>query len=75
MEFIDPNRLLDTIIKEHDLKNDSALCVLLGVGRPQISKMRHKKVGLNDEFRVRLMRKIGMTLVRIDELAPVDKQA
>lgn len=75
MTKIDPNHLLDTICKEHSLKNDAQLSVLLCVGRSQISKMRHGRVFLNDEFRVRLMRKLGMTLVRIDELAPVDKQA
>jgi hypothetical protein len=72
MSRVDPNKLLDTIIHEHNLKNDSALCALLGVGRPQISKMRHNRTYLNDEFRVLLMRKLGMTLVRIDELAPPD---
>jgi hypothetical protein len=71
-KIIDSNHLLDTIRQEHGLKNDSALCVKLGVGRPQISKMRHLKTGLNDEFRVLLMRKLGMTLFRIDQLAPPD---
>jgi hypothetical protein len=68
-----PNTLLDTICKEHNLKNDAALCALLGVGRPQISKLRNGFVDVSDGFRILLIRKLGMTLVRIDELAPVDK--
>lgn len=40
----DPNRLLDTLIKNLRLKNDAALSRVLDVAPPVISKIRHRRV-------------------------------
>ena len=37
----DPNRLLDTLIRHLNLKNDAALSRALEVAPPVISKIRH----------------------------------
>jgi antitoxin HigA-1 len=61
--------LLDTILREQGLKNDAHLARDMQIGPPQLSKIRHG-LEVSDEFRVRLMRRYAMTLVRLDELAP-----
>lgn len=39
-----PNRLLDAVLLRLRLKNDAALSRTLGVGRPVLSKVRHRRV-------------------------------
>ena len=67
---IPANTLLDTLLREQNLKNDAQLSVALSVGSPQLSKIRHGRNGVSDELRVAVMRTFSMTLVRLDELAP-----
>ncbi|NEX60216.1 helix-turn-helix domain-containing protein [Noviherbaspirillum sp. 17J57-3] len=40
----DPNRLLDYVKKRFNLKNDAALCRVLRVTAPVISKIRHGRL-------------------------------
>lgn len=42
----DPNALLDALMEKLRLKNDAALCRLLEVAPPVISKIRHKRLPL-----------------------------
>ena len=50
----DPNRLLDTISENMNLKNDAALSRALQVEPPVISKIRHRKLGVGDSLLVRI---------------------
>lgn len=65
--------LLDTLLREQGLKNDAQLARDMQIGPPQLSKIRHGYTPVSDEFRVAVMRKYAMTLVRLDELAPPKK--
>jgi len=67
--------LLDTLLHEQGLKNDAHLARDLKIGPPWISKIRRGHVRVTDEFRIAVMRKYGMTLVRLDELAPAEKKS
>lgn len=50
----DPNALLDTLIVRLQLKNDAALCRLLEVGPPVISKIRHKRLPIGSSMLIRM---------------------
>ncbi|MEO6921040.1 MAG: hypothetical protein ABI171_18820 [Collimonas sp.] len=53
-ETYDPNHLLDTLIKKLDLKNDIALCRLLEVSPPIISKLRHRRLMVGGSMLIRM---------------------
>lgn len=44
--FYDPNKLLDEIKRRLHLKNDAAICRLLDVAPPTISKIRNFEIGI-----------------------------
>lgn len=50
----DPNRLLDALIELLKLKNDAALCRVLEVSRPVISKIRHGRVPIGAALLIRM---------------------
>lgn len=61
--------LLDTIIKEQELKNDAAVARLLNLPHPAISKIRTGKLTLGATLTLRIYDKTGMSIERIRELA------
>jgi hypothetical protein len=50
--------------------NDAALCRELDVLPPTLSKMRKGKLPVSDTVRVRVMRKFGWSIKRLDALVP-----
>jgi plasmid maintenance system antidote protein VapI len=49
-----PNRLLDALIQRKQLKNDAALCRVLQVAPPLISKIRHGRTGISADVMIRM---------------------
>lgn len=58
----DPNALLDTLIERLQLKNDAALCRLLEVGPPVISKIRHKRLPIGSSMLLRMHEISNLTI-------------
>ena len=58
----DPNALLDTLIARLQLKNDAALCRLLEVGPPVISKIRHKRLPIGSSMLIRMHEISNLTI-------------
>jgi hypothetical protein len=50
----DPNNLLDTLIKQLNLKNDAALSRSLEVAPPVISKIRHRHLPVGASLLIRM---------------------
>jgi len=50
----DPNKLLDSLIKKLQLKNDAALSRKLEVAPPVISKIRHRRLPVGASLLVRM---------------------
>jgi hypothetical protein len=61
--------LFDTIIAENGLKNDAALCKLLEIPPPVMSKFRHRKRPLCASVILAIHERTGMPVARIRELA------
>ena len=62
--------LLDAFISEHgSIRSDADLARIVGVTAPMISKVRNG-APVGDSMRLKFMRKFGMSLKRIDDLAP-----
>lgn len=59
------NELLDAIITHYSLKNDAALCRLLEVAPPIVSKVRHQRIGLSDDLILRIHERTGMPVREI----------
>lgn len=57
-----PNRLLDTLIKELHLKNDAALCRTLQIGPPLISKIRHGRLPVSASILIRMHETTGRSI-------------
>lgn len=51
---INPDKLFDAVIERFNLKNDAALCRMLQVAPPVISKVRHGHLGVSAALLVRL---------------------
>lgn len=64
----DPNRLLDTLIERLQLKNDAALCRLLEVAPPMISKIRHKRLPVGASMLIRMHEESGMSVRELRDL-------
>jgi plasmid maintenance system antidote protein VapI len=64
----DPNRLLDTLIKKLQLKNDATLSRLLEVAPPVISKIRHKNLPVGASMLIRIHEETGLSIREIREL-------
>ena len=65
--------LLDAILDARDLKNDAALSRFLGFKPGIVSKVRNRKVPISEEFRMRVMRRTGWSLEKVDKLAPTEE--
>jgi len=70
--LIPPHALLDFLIEEKGMKNDAAIARLLNVNPSVMSKMRKdkSKYPVSPEIRLGVMRHFGLSLRRVDELAP-----
>lgn len=64
-------RLLDTIIREGELKNDAALGRLLDLPASTISSLRHGRKPLTASMMICIHEEVGMSIKRIKELAAV----
>lgn len=49
-----PNRLLDALLVQLNLKNDAALSKVLGVAPPVVSKVRHHKLAIGASMLIRM---------------------
>lgn len=63
-----PNHLLDTIIEQMKLKNDAALCRLLEVAPPLISKIRHRRLPVGASMLIRMHETTGMSIRELRDL-------
>lgn len=50
----DANALLDALVEKMSLKNDSGLALALGIGRPTVSKLRHKQLAITANILIRM---------------------
>lgn len=66
-----PHPLLDAIIKDNHLRSDAHLADELKMGRSAICDLRHKRREVSGDIRCAIIRRFGMPLKRIDELAPL----
>lgn len=64
----DPNRLLDAILERLRLKNDAALCRLLEVQPPVISKIRHRRLPVGASMLIRLHEETGLNVRDLRDL-------
>jgi hypothetical protein len=64
----EPNRLLDTLIKDMKLKNDAALCRTLQIGPPLISKIRHKRLPVSASILIRMHETTGRSISELRQL-------
>jgi hypothetical protein len=71
--YEEPHALLDAILDARDLKNDAQLARFLDFMPGVISKVRNRRVIVSEEFRMRVMRRTGWSLEKIDKLAPPAK--
>ncbi|MYM25759.1 hypothetical protein GTP46_24325 [Duganella sp. FT135W] len=67
---LEPNALIDYLLTENNIANDAALSRALEVAPPVISKIRNNRLYVGATLRLRIMRKFGMSLEKLDELAP-----
>lgn len=56
------NNLLDQFIERNQLKNDAAMCRMLGVEPPMISKLRHGHTAFGPHLAILLLVRGDMSL-------------
>jgi hypothetical protein len=66
-----PHALLDALLKDQQLRNDSHLADVMGYSKGRICEIRSGKP-VSAEFRCAIQRKFRWSLRRIDDLAPPD---
>jgi hypothetical protein len=59
------NAFIDTVIKHAEVKNDAALCRLLDVAPPVISKIRHGHIGVSGDLKIIIHEKTGISIADI----------
>ena len=64
----DPNRLLDALIMRKKLKNDAALCRVLQVSPPLISKIRSGKLSISADVMIRMHDVFEMQISELRQL-------
>jgi hypothetical protein len=57
-----PNRLLDSLLQNMQLKNDAALSRMLEVAPPVISKIRHQRLPVSGAVLLRMHETTGMSI-------------
>lgn len=73
IEGYDPINLIDHLIDMKALKNDAALCRLLEIPPPMLSKIRKKKLGISGDLLVRVYDIIGVDVDTSRNLAGIPK--
>lgn len=69
--LMQPHPLLDELLTKYGVKNDRQLAAALGFSQQgAICRVRSRLVPVSDGLRIRIMRRFGLSLRRIDELAP-----
>lgn len=63
-----PNQLLDICMERLGVKTDAALCKILGIAPPVISKVRHKVLMVGDSLLLDLHDATGLTADELREL-------
>jgi transcriptional regulator with XRE-family HTH domain len=64
--------ILDYLIERFGLKNDSAICKLIGTSRSEISKIRHGKVRGRPSIAVAINEVFGLSFKQMRELGGED---
>jgi hypothetical protein len=64
----DPNRLLDVLIERLNVKNDAALCRVLSVAPPVISKIRHARLPVGASMLIRMHEETGLSIRELRDL-------
>jgi plasmid maintenance system antidote protein VapI len=62
--------LFDALLQSGQARNDAHIADLLGVGKVTIHDIRHERRPVSGDIRCAIMRTFGLSLKRIDELAP-----
>lgn len=57
--MVDANKLLDAVIDKLGLKNDAALCRVIEVPPPVVSKLRHGRLPIGPSLLIRLHEETG----------------
>lgn len=68
LPLYDPNRLVDAVIERLGLKNDAALCRVLEVQPPTISKIRHGHLPVGASMLIRLHEETGLNVRELRDL-------
>lgn len=68
MKTSTPHPVFDELIARFKLKNDAALCRMLGVPAPTISKMRHGHIPGRDAVAIAIHEVCGMSFSEMREL-------
>lgn len=63
-----PNDLIDGLIALLKLKNDAALCRLLGVSRPVISRIRHRTLPVTASILLKMHEETGLSVGELRNL-------
>ncbi|MFC3110649.1 hypothetical protein ACFOFO_22275 [Undibacterium arcticum] len=64
----DPNKLLDTLIKDFGLKNDAALSRALEISPAVISKIRHKRLPVGGSLLIRMHEVTALSIRELRDL-------
>lgn len=71
----DQSRLLDELLHRKALKNDAALCRLLKLAPPLISKVRHGKIKISGDVMIRIHETFGIAFPEMRQLLGTDEIA
>lgn len=72
-ENYDPIGLIDFLVDELNLKNDAALCRLLGLNPPVISKIRNRVLPITGDTLVRMQDLTNISVDTLREVAGIPK--
>lgn len=64
----DPNRFIDQLAARLRAKNDAALCRMLGVEPPLVSKIRHRRLAVGAGLLIRAHEVTGMAIAELRQL-------
>jgi hypothetical protein len=64
----DPNHFIDQLAKRLRAKNDAALCRMLGVEPPLLSKIRHRRLAVGAPLLIRVHEVTGMAIADLRQL-------
>lgn len=65
----DPNHFIDVLLAQFQLKNDAALCRLLEIAPPVLSKIRHKRLAISAAILLRVHEKTEIPVRELKALA------